>query len=191
MRLILTTGPTEEPIALPDAKRHLRVSDDATDEDALILDWIASARREAERVMGRPLVQQTWTGKMDYFPDSNEIEIPLAPLVSVSSVKYIDTDGDLQTFSSASYTVDLSGVLGRIYLNYGESWPSIRVEPNAVRIEFIAGYGDASTVPEDVRSWMLLRIGERYEHREGTVVGTIATRLPGVDALVTGERIGF
>jgi hypothetical protein len=55
----------------------------------------------------------------------------------------------------------------------------------------VCGYGDASTVPEDVKSWMLLRIGERYEHREGTVVGTIATKLPDISGLVAGDRIGF
>jgi uncharacterized phiE125 gp8 family phage protein len=191
MRLALTTAPTEEPISLAAAKRHLRVDEDATDEDALILDWIASARKEAERAMGRPLVTQTWTGYLNNFPDSDEIEIPLAPLISVTSIKYTDPDGVEATFSTADYTVDTSGVLGRIYLNYNESWPDYRIEYNAVRIVFVAGYGDASTVPEDVKSWMLLRIGERYEHREGTVVGTIATRLPDISGLVAGDRIGF
>jgi len=191
MRLILTTGPTEEPVSLPDARTHLRISDDETTEDALIQGIITAARIEAERALGRPLVSQTWTAKMDYFPDSDEIELPLPPLVSVSSVKYIDPDGDLQTFSADDYMVDTSGVCGRIYLNYGESWPDIRVENNAVRIEFVAGYGDASAVPEDVMSWMLLRIGDRYEHRESIVVGTIASKLPELGGLLLGDRVGF
>lgn len=201
MRLILTTAPTEEPITLAEARLHLRVDPDTTTEDALIQGWITSSRIEAERAMGRVLVTQTWTAKYDrfpgysssdpYFPAYSELRLPYPPLISVTSIKYIDPDGVLQTFTAASYVVDTSGVQGRVYLAYGESWPSIRIEPNAVRVEYVAGYGDASAVPEDVRSWMLLRVGERYEHREGLVVGTIATRLPGLESLVAGDRIGF
>jgi len=191
MRLILTTAANEEPVTLNDARTHLRISDDDRTEDALILGIISAARIEAERTLGRPLVSQSWTAKMDGFPDSDEIELPLPPLVSVTTVKYVDPDGELQTFSSAYYTVDTSGVCGRIYLNYGYSWPDIRLEPNAVRIEFVAGYGDASAVPEDVRAWMLLRIGDRYEHREGIVVGTIASSLPELGGMLLGDRVGF
>ena len=191
MRLILTTAANEEPVTLNDARTHLRISDDDRTEDALILGIISAARIEAERTLGRPLVEQSWTAKMDGFPDSDEIELPLPPLVSVTTVKYVDPDGELQTFSSAYYTVDTSGVCGRIYLNYGYSWPDIRLEPNAVRIEFVAGYGDASAVPEDIRAWMLLRIGDRYEHREGIVVGTIASSLPELGGMLLGDRVGF
>jgi len=189
MRLSLTTAPLEEPIGLTDAKAHLRVTVDS--EDVLITDWIRSARHEAERGTGRALVSQTWTGTMDCFPDSDEIVLPLPPLVSVTSVTYTDPDGDTQTFAGASYTVDTSGVHGRLYLNYGYSWPSIRVERNAVSVIFVAGYGDPVDVPEDIRSWMLLRIGQRYEHREGVVVGTIATKLPDVDSLLMGGRVSL
>lgn len=189
MRLSLTTAPLEEPIGLTDAKAHLRVTVDT--EDVLITDWIRSARQEAERGSGRALVSQTWTGKMDHFPASDEIVLPMPPLVSVTSVTYTDPDGDTQTFDSASYTVDTSGVHGRIYLNHGFFWPSIRIERNAVSVVFVAGYGDASDVPDDIRAWMLLRIGQRYEHREGVVVGTIATKLPDVDSLLVGGRVSL
>lgn len=189
MRLALDTAPAEEPVSLEEAKDHLRV--DTTAEDAAIASWIESARVEAERASGRALVTQTWEGKLDRFPECEVIEFPRPPLQSVTSIKYIDTNGTLQTLSSSTYTVDTSGIVGRVYLNYSESWPLTRIEPNAVRIVFVAGYGGASDVPEPFRSWILLRVGERYALREGTVTGTIATRLPNVDTLVMGERVGF
>ena len=191
MRLLLTTAPAEEPIPLEEAKLHLKVDADETTEDALIAGWITSARREAERLTGRALVAQTWEAKMDEFPNADEIVLPITPLVSVTSIKDIDPDGTLQTLSSTTYTVDTSGVQGRVYLQYGESWPSIRIEPNAVRVVFVAGYGDASQVPEDLRSWMLLKIGSLHAHREGVFVGTIATRLPDIESLALGERVGL
>lgn len=191
MRLSLSVAPAEEPVTLTEAKVHLRVGEDVGEEDALIAGHITAARVEAERILGRSLVSQSWEGKMDSFPDDDALTLPMAPLRSVTSIKYVDTDGVEQTVSSADYTVDTSGVVGRVYLNYGKSWPGIRSEYNAVRVVFVAGYGDAGSVPEDVRSWILLRVADRYEHRESIVVGTIATKLPELGGLLMGDRLGF
>lgn len=161
-----------------------------TTEDPELVRAIESVRREAENLMGRALITQTWRLKMDTFPASGEIVFPKPPLQSIDSVKYIDTDGVLQTMDSDEYVVDTSGELGRLYLDWQESWPSIRLEPNAVRVEFVAGYGDArSDVPAQFRSWMLIRVGDHYANREGTVTGTIATRLPFVDSLIGAEAL--
>jgi uncharacterized phiE125 gp8 family phage protein len=189
MRYILTTAPASEPVTIDEVKTHCRVDHD--DEDLLLLEMIQSARESAEKLNGRVFINQTWTLKMDGFPGS-EIELRKLPIQSVSSVKYIDENGVLQTVSTADYVVDLSGITPRIYLAYDASWPVPRSEPNAVRVEFVAGYGDeGSDVPANYRSWILLRVGELYAHREGTVVGTIANRLPFVDSLVLSDRIGF
>lgn len=175
---------------MAEAKAHLRVDTDA--EDALISGWIQSAREEAERMSGQALVTQTWRMKMDAFPDCPEIEIPLVPLTSVSSVKYVDTDGELQTWNSSNYVVDTSGVRGRIYRDYDvTSWPSTRCEPNAVRVEFVVGT-DADDVKAAFKSWMLMNIGSRHTAlREGLIVGTIASKNPDVDGLILGERVGL
>ena len=56
-----------------------------------------------------------------------------------------------------------------------ESWAS---KINAVTIEFTAGYGNASAVPQDIKHAMLLLIGEMYENREESVTGTIVSAMP-------------
>jgi hypothetical protein len=37
----------------------------------------------------------------------------------------------------------------------------------------------------------LIRIGDHYAHREGTVTGTIATRLPFIDSLLGEQAVLF
>lgn len=189
MRLELVTAPTTEPISLAEAGVHLRV--DAEEESGAINLAIQRAREEAETRMARALITQTWRVTLDAFPANGEIELPMPPLQSVSSVQYVDENGTLQTLDSSNYTVDSSGEKGRLFLAYGKSWPSIRIEENAVRVEFVAGYGAASAVPAKFRAWMLMRIGDHYAHREGTVIGTIASPLDFVDGLIDAESVLF
>jgi hypothetical protein len=57
-------------------------------------------------------------------------------------------------------------------------WPPTQTVPNAVRIVFIAGYGDEDTdVPEPIRSWMLTAIGALYENREVAGIGPTSSSI--------------
>ena len=121
-----------------------------------------------------------------------EIDLPYAPLQSVTSVKYIDTGGVEQTFSDGSYTVyTYSSHPGEVGLNYDEEWPQTRRIEDAVIVQFKAGYGDAgSDVPKPILQAMLMLISHWYENRESTVVGTIATQVPqAADMLLMPYRI--
>ena len=63
----LTTPPTTEPVALADARTHLRI--DTHEEDAYITDLVKSATNYVERYLDRSLVTQTWTATFDTFFD--------------------------------------------------------------------------------------------------------------------------
>lgn len=153
-----------------------------TTEDPELVRNIQSVRREAERRSARVLITQTWRLRMDSFPPSGEIQFPKPPLQSIDSVTYIDENGDEQTFGAANYVVDTSGVYGRLYLAYAVSWPSVRLETNAVRVVFVAGYGDAgSDVPADIRDWMLARLFKLY-HGD-------PEPMPYVDGLIDAHRV--
>ncbi|MCI0420082.1 MAG: head-tail connector protein [Acidobacteria bacterium] len=166
--LSLITGPITEPVTLADAKSHLRV--DTTDEDAYLSALIKAAREKLEQDMRRAFVQQIWEMFMDCFPD--EITIPLPPLVSVTSVKYLDTAGTEQTLATSEYVVDAKSEPGRIALAYGKSWPSTRDTLNAVTVRFVAGYGAAGAtnssqaVPEGIRQAIKFLVAHWYDNRE-------------------------
>lgn len=185
MGLVLTAAPSVEPLSLTEAKAHCRV--DGSDDDTLITALIVTARRMAEQATGRALVTQSWRYTLDAFPVA-AIDLPLPPLVSVQSVKYLDADGVLQTLvADTDYSVYLSSLLGLVAPAYGMSWPSPRDVPEAVRIEFTAGYGNAAAVPGDIKQWMLLQICHWYDNRQAA--GEKREALPFVDALLDPYRV--
>lgn len=158
-----------------------------TTGDQLLNVLIKSARQYAEQLLGRYLITQTVDLYLDEFPTQ---AINMRPLQSVTEITYVDTAGDTQTLSAADYIVDSTGSPARITPAYGVSWPSTRDQVNAVKVRFVAGYGSASTVPQCVRNWMLMRIKQLYDQRDMINVGNIVTEFPQayVDGLLDPER---
>lgn len=164
MGLQVVTPAASEPITLTEAKAQLRI--EFSDDDTLIGSLIKSARSTCEDITKRQLITATYKLTLDCFPA--EIIVPKAPLQSVSSIKYYDTDGDLQTLNSDLYQVDAESEPAIIVPAYNQNFPDTRAMKNAVEVEFIAGYGDASTdIPEKIRDACLLYLTWRYEDREG------------------------
>lgn len=174
--LVNLTPPAAEPISLSEAKLHLRV--EHTADDTLITALIVAARQQAELITRRQLISATWRYSLDAWPANGIIEPPRPTLISVQSIKYLDADGVLQTVDSADYTVDTASEPGRIIPVWGEVWPSARLDVNAVRIEYTAGYANAAAVPQSIKAWILLAVGTWYAQREVVITGTIVAELP-------------
>lgn len=192
MALSLVDAPEDEPITLEEAKLHLRL--EIEDDDALVDGLIAAARERAEAVTGRQLLQATWELRLDRFPCEYEIRIPKPPLISVTSLKYVDTNGTLQTWDPVNYQVDApAGPFaepGRLQPVFGASWPSARTDTlNAVIVRFVAGYGDGgSSVPMAIRQAMKLMLSAWYERRDDLVLqGDVAPL--GALALLTPYKL--
>jgi len=174
-----SVAPAAEPFTAAEAKLHLRV--DSSDDDTYISALIKAARKKLEADTGRALITQTWKLILDRFPDSDDeaILMPKAPLQSVSSITYVDTDGVTQTWDSSEYRVDTDSVPGRITPAYNQSWPTTRSVTGAVTITFVAGYGNSSqNIPDDLRHAMRLLIGHWYENREEVVAGVSIAQVP-------------
>lgn len=185
MGLITTVQPALEPLTVADVATHRR-----SGQDAELNGYIVAARQYCENETKRAFITQTIRYTLDAFPCVGIIQLPRPNLLTVSSVSYVDTNGDTQTFSSADYTVDTDALPGRINLDYGISWPSTRYQPNAVTITYTAGYGATrESVPDCIKHAMLLYIGDLYENREGSIIGTIRTENPAVARLLDPERV--
>jgi uncharacterized phiE125 gp8 family phage protein len=176
MALKLITAPSDEPITLAEAKLHCRV--DGSDEDTLLTLMIGAARRAAENRTGRALLTQTWELALDAFPAS-EIELPLPPVQSITSIKYLDANGAEQVVDGADYALDNYGSMRHwVIPAAGAEWPASLAAANAVKVRFVAGYGAAAAVPQDIKAWLLLAIGTMYSHREAVAQGQLV-ELPG------------
>jgi len=191
LRLVRTEDPASEPVTLEEAKSHLRV--DASDDDTLIEGLITAARQYYEDVTRRALITQTWRLSLDRWPGGSEILLPRAPLQSVTSVVYTDSDGTATTWSSDEYAVDADSEPGRVVLGYGYSWPSATLRTSLpIQITYEAGYGDADDVPEKIKQAIKLLVGHWYENREGVMVaqGVSIQGLPlAIDSLVWANRV--
>ena len=185
MALVLFTAPIAEPITLTETKAHLRV--DNTDEDTLITGLIAAATAfldGKDGMLGRCLVPQTWDYYLDAFP-ADGIMVPLAPLLSITSITYTDAAGDTQTVSAADYDVDTASEPGRIVPG-DAGWPSTLDVVNAVKIRFRAGYeGDedaspvgATGVPAAIKLAMKQMIGHWFNTRESVALGVSVADVP-------------
>jgi len=192
-RSTLVTAASLQALTPEVAKDFLRV--DSDDEDVLVESLIAEAIDAIERATGRALITQTWDVKYPRFPDSGvPIELPRAPLQGVTSVTYVDADGASQTWASSNYSVDAPAgpfaIRGRLIPGYEVTYPTTRLQPDAVTIRYTAGYGDA---PEDVPgglSLALLRlVADGYAFRETAIAGAVLSENRALRGLVRRYRL--
>lgn len=152
-----------------------------TSEDDLLTALISTTRRQAESILGRALITQTWNYYLDCFPDG-DLEIPFPPLQSVTSITYTESDDTSaygNTFSSTYYSVDTDSEPGRVVLNYGQSWASgTLATKNPIKVIFVGGYGaTGSTIPEPITTWIKMAAAHLYENRESGDLSSFALGL--------------
>jgi len=191
----VTSAPAVEPILTAAMKTYLKV--DTTADDDLIGELITAAREYVEAYLGQALITQTIQEKWDTVPPvingkEPTLELTVHPVQSVTSITYVDTDGNTQTLDSGNYDVDTHRDVARIRIGYGESWPSLRSEINALTVTYVAGYGaTAATVPAYLVQAIRLIVADMYDNRTDYVKGlpTAAERL--MDRAKHGIGIGI
>lgn len=160
-----------EALSLADVKNHLRITDNDND-DALRL-FIAAIRHRTETYLSQTLITSTWQYTLDDFED--EINLPMGPVQSITSVQYADEDGNEQTLDASLYQFDVR----RIKAAYGNAWPTARKQYDAVTITYLSGKQHAGQVQADIKLAMLLWIGACDINRENNLVGTVVSEIPG------------
>lgn len=162
-------------MTLNEAKAHLRIASDYTDDDAYIGATIEAAVATLEAATGRALGTRGYKLTLTAWPASDRIYLPVSPLVSVEKITYTDEAGVSRVLNPAQYHLDESAEPALLTPAYGGSWPTVRQQAGAISIEYTAGYEAA---PAPLKQALLLLIGHWYENREAIVIGTTATELP-------------
>ena len=162
----VTQQPGSEPLTLEFVKNYLKQLDSVTADDALITSLIVAARKEVEQ-HGIAVFDQEITEQYDSFPQGGKcLNLSLAPLRSVTSIQYTDTDGATQTLSTSIYSADSSGnYTRRIALNEGESWPSTKQNINAVTVVYRVGFDTTAPEVATIKTAMQLLIAYWYFDR--------------------------
>jgi uncharacterized phiE125 gp8 family phage protein len=215
--LVRITAPEVEPVSVEEAMAYLRVTDG--DESVAIETSISVAREMVENFTGRAMLTQTWqyisqdwprysaarislsdansvaiesSSWRSYSNDSRSIFLDRTPLASVESVKYYPADGTAQTtLATSAYHVLTAPQPGLVYLKSAESWPAIADRPDAIEVNFTAGYATPDLVPAVQRQAVLLALSHVYENRGAINIGNIVNELPfSLKYMLESQRVG-
>ena len=157
-----TCDAAHEVLSLADVKSQLRIT--STSDDDSLREFIVSVRHSVEQFIQKTLITSVWEYKLDSFPA--EICLPMGPIQSVTTVAYVDTNGDAQTFTDFQ-----NDSKGRLRPAYGFNWPATRNQYDAVTITYVAGQTHAGNVAPDIKHAMLLLVGAADVGREDIVIG--------------------
>lgn len=193
MRNVVTrTYQATDYITVAELKTHLRVT--SSSDDTYIGNLLASVFDIVSKHLGYEVRKST----VDYFfaeTFQNKLHIP-ARLLSVTSVSYRDTNGDLQTLASTDYDEVLT-----LSANYGYDIEIIDAPDlysygwkyKATVVEGFAKVGDSVDVskifPEGLRSAIYVIAEDLYTQRGSIVVGVSVTNNDLMDTLLSPYAI--
>jgi uncharacterized phiE125 gp8 family phage protein len=178
-----TSNPSlDDVISVADLKTFCRV--DGSSEDTLISSMRDAAIEYVESACNVRIGDVTAEGYLDKFEPAR---FPTGPVVSISSVEYLNQSNVLTTLPTNQYYYEIDGSGGRInWYNY----PSLySYALNRVKINFTVGYTEAD-VPEAILHAIRIFVAHMYENRQAVVVGKTANAVPySVDSLLSKYRV--
>ncbi len=148
-------------VDLAEAKNYLRVTTD--DDDQKIQATIEAATQLIESHTNKTFISKHRAITGESFASLKYI--PGQPIQAVVAVRYYDTANILQTLGSSVWGTRSEHGQTILSLLPGQSWPVVYARPDAVRVDWFAGYGDApSQVPALARAAVLMLTRWMYDN---------------------------
>jgi uncharacterized phiE125 gp8 family phage protein len=159
----ITSPSTLDVVSIDQIRDFLRVDEDAADNGLLSL-MRDAAKGCAESYTNRILLSSTAKA---YYSDFEDIfYLPYGKVTAIQSVKYYDSDNNLQTVSSTNYTLVSHGALGAyVVIDSDYNFPSLGDNPIPVQITFTAGYSSADDIPPAIILGILNLCSDFYDNR--------------------------
>lgn len=172
----LVTPNTTLLVSLTDFKQHVNWDYSDASQDNVMTAYIKAATTQAELYTGRQFLTATWSILLNGFP--SKVAITKSPVSSISSVKYYDSENELQTLDSAEYNIEDGGTYDLHSILFDGSIPSTYDKPGSVVIEYVAGYGALpSAVPDPIRVAVMIQAANYFANRESEQTGTTSVSL--------------
>ncbi len=155
----ITTPPSGECVQVSDLKAHLRLN--TTDEDALLGNFITSARMTFENLTGRVVMA---TGFRQYnYAFTGPLYLMRGQVSAIADVFYYDQNDTLQQLNG--YLSDIVGIPASVWMA-GGNYPQTSVNLNPkVYVDFTAGWANSGAVPALVSQAILLLASHYFEYR--------------------------
>ena len=160
-----------EPVTITEAKAQCRMADD-TSEDTFITSLIAPARAYVERVSTYGMVAGTRVFTFTRWGDF--LEIFLRPITSLTSVAYVDENGDDQTYTPLA---PLGAYPFRIFPAVNDEFPTI-FDGSTITVTLAAGALDSSSQEYLIaKRAILILIAHWFEYREAALAGQVSSEV--------------
>jgi uncharacterized phiE125 gp8 family phage protein len=127
--------------------QYLEIPECSNGDNTVLDDMIYSAQCYFELYTRRILTQRTFTLKISTWGCLKEIM--RSPLVSVSQVKYKDSDGADQIVDASLYYITEQEYYSCLMYDEDFTFPTLLNRPHSIEITFLAGMLDCDTLPED------------------------------------------
>ena len=183
---VLVTPPAEEPVTAAELQSYLKM-DSTTLPDTEANNLITEARQYIEQVTGIAFVTQVWQYFLDNWPVYEEVWwngvvqgarnmlyggtpepvlLPIYPVQTLDSIiTYDENSAGTAVVISSVFDVDTAQKPARFALKQGATWPIATRTLNAIEIEYTAGFGAASDVPQVLKRAVLAMAAGLYSHR--------------------------
>lgn len=164
-KLVLQTAAADRPVRTEEAAEWLRETDSA--RFGVISDLVDSAIAVLEREHWTQFCTATYDQYFDEWP-AERFLLGKNPTLTVSTVKYYDTAGTLQTLASTVWEQAVEHGRGIVRLKYNQSWPSdCRGHADDIVIRYTAGYGAPAAVPASVKHAIRIWVASSYVFPDG------------------------
>lgn len=175
MRTVIITPPATEPVTLAEAKEQLRIESGFTVDDDYINALISAARDRCESYCNQFFTVQDIAYLYDG-PMPTLIELPY-PNLTVTALKYTDTDNVQQTIAPADYTVN--ALDQAILVSVSVSALSYQVEATT----------SAPAAFDGVNHAIKIIVTDLYELRAESVIGVSIAENPALKSLLYPYRL--
>lgn len=188
--VVVAAHPTVEPVSLGEAKAHLGILPDQTDDDGMIQAMISTSRRLIERRLGVALAEQQLRCRYDntdgdgWFRHGQlgpaVLRLPVGPMLyDEGHPEALDVDS--VAVSSSTYTVDADSSSIRF-----SAVPDVS-DVATLTVTYWAG--PAGPLAPQLRSALLLYVGHLYAHREAAGDGPVSEVPMAFETLLASESV--
>ena len=161
--VVVSTPPAEQAVTLAEAKGWMRITDTAN--DTAITSLIKGCQAAIESLIGQKLVTQSLTLTLDQW---GEVYTPL-DLGPVASVTSVTVSGTLTASTRYRLINNGAGIPNARIVDDGAGLPDPLEDLADIVVIYVAGYGAASAVPEEIKNALLWFIQVAYDDPKATM----------------------
>ncbi len=133
------------------------------DEDTLLQLFLDASIQDAENYIDGPILKKTITIGLSEWVTN--FEFPIFPISSVTSISYVDQDGETQTVDNADYLFYKQEKTSKIKFT-ADSFPELNaIADFPITLNVVGGY-ENEDVPSSIKNAVLLRFSHRHMFRE-------------------------